>query len=504
MTVQMSLVNNISSQTERFNEDLIHHRKKENILERIKEICRAFEVVEYITFLEASIESDETKITQWDTVNIDRSRVSEVTLKFQVDFKGESEIVEKKFFIPKLVDDFYFDLKGVRYCPVYQIVDRGVFTTPKIYSMKTMMMPIRFKYKKKKKNDDLGNRIDYIDFELNIFKFSIPFMYYFLAEFGLEKAIQFFGYDLDYEIQIVRDLAKDEIIDSEDFFVFKINKTSCICFDKDQFESISDRIFMMSLVRVLTETKCDSEKIEDWKVELGKIFTRSANAFVDKADNVLFSLKRVLDERTKTILDNVEEKDKEDIFTILRWMIINFESNRFQDGMDLKYKRIQCWEYVLNPLLKVFSSATYRIQNSRNLKLSTVVSTFNSIRPNFLVKKLLTNDLVRYDACVNVIDSFSLSLKVTFRGQGSAAANSDVSDSFRAIHPSYIGRLSLITTGATDPGISTTIVPFAEIKNGIFVPRPYCQADYENELNLSDEDQQNLLELLEEQETEED
>ena len=57
-------------------------------------------------------------------------------------------------------------------------------------------------------------------------------------------------------------------------------------------------------------------------------------------------------------------------------------------------------------------------------------------------------------------------LKYTFRGPQSI--NKTVSIYQRDIHESYTGRLSLVASSASDPGISGTLVPFVELHDGYF------------------------------------
>jgi hypothetical protein len=104
--------------------------------------------------------------------------------------------------------------------------------------------------------------------------------------------------------------------------------------------------------------------------------------------------------------------------------------------------------------------------NTRNLTIKTITGVFN-IRQNFFIKRMIRNELIRYKGAVNNFDLFNCALKITFKN---TRGSGEVSDKYRGIHPSYIGCIGLVTSSASDPGMSGSISPFASITpNGIFV-----------------------------------
>jgi len=481
MLTQGDIISEMSDKTIRFNEEAIYQRSNEDVKKHIEDICQALEVIEYIDFLGCEIEDDESKITSFQKINIDISRFSECTIRFKVTFKEEVKVVEKKFFIPKLVDDYFFYINDVNYFPIWQIVDKGVFVTSKLYSLKTLLMPIRFMYKRlvyyNMANDELQGGCE---FKLNLFKQKINYLYYYFAEYGLLDTLEYFGYsysndDEDVDLSIVESEDFEEMIESEDpaftdYHWFHCYKKVYIRASKKRFnKDLFDNSFLFSFINIITDVKKVDDDPEIWKRVLGKMFTKSTNTQIAKAEKVLFSLRRILDERTKRLLVDIEPEDKEDIYAMLRWMLKNFSEFQYQDNMNLKHKRVQCWEYLLQPLLRLFSNMSYRILNTRNLSMKTLEKAFN-IGPNFLVKRMLNNELIRYNSCVNNMDLFGASLKITFKGAGGLSDGSDIADRVRKVHKSYIGQFSLISTSAGEPGLTTTLTPFADISGGMFHP----------------------------------
>jgi len=469
---QSELVSAVSDKSEPFNEEMIFYRERESIIAHLENICRALEVIEYIKFVGLDWEDDESKMTAFSTVDIKQARFAEVTMRFRVTYKGETQDVIKKTFIPRLVDNFFFIINGIRYYPIYQIVDRGVFVTPKVYSLKTLLMPIRFKYKRVAMADAHDQEFEAHEFELNLFKNSISYLYYFFAKMGLHGTLGYFGYEYGDGADLLL-VEADELEDlsaykKSIFYSFWLKGDLWLIAKKKTFKTEEQKSFLYSLVEVLSVIGDVEDIEEEWLRVLGSLFTKSANSRVDKARKVLFSLERILDDETKRILSEIKPEDKEDTYSIIRWMLREFETHQYQDNVSLRCKRMQCWEYLTNPLLRFFSNATYRILNTRNLTIRTLTGVFN-IGPNFLTKRLLSNELVRYEGGVNAIDLFGASLKVTMRGAGSiGGSGGDVSDRYRGVHKSYVGNLSLVTASPGDPGLSAVLTPFANVEEGVF------------------------------------
>jgi hypothetical protein len=194
---------------------------------------------------------------------------------------------------------------------------------------------------------------------------------------------------------------------------------------------------------------------------LGRFYTKNTNAYIHKADRVLLSLERILDETTKENLAHVDEDDKRSIYGILRWMSREYDTLSKEDNMDVRNKRMRLYEYLIHPILIKFSKSTYRLLNSKNPSFNAVKSIFNSIGPMFAIRKLVTGKILRYSGCVNGMDLFASALKWTQRGPQSMADSpaTDVAVRYRGMHPSYVGRIELSAASASDPGMSGTFVP---------------------------------------------
>jgi hypothetical protein len=98
---------------------------------------------------------------------------------------------------------------------------------------------------------------------------------------------------------------------------------------------------------------------------------------------------------------------------------------------------------------------------------------FSNIGAMFLVKRLVTNELLRYSNVNNALNLFSVALKFSARGpQSLGAGGGNVLVKYRSIHPSFIGNLSLNASSAEDPGLGGTLIPFCDnIDSMFFVPK---------------------------------
>jgi len=75
---------------------------------------------------------------------------------------------------------------------------------------------------------------------------------------------------------------------------------------------------------------------------------------MEKGLNTLKFIERMLDETTKDIL-KINDSNKKSIYSILRWMVQNYNELRKKDNMDLTNKRLRCNEYIVSLLTKAFN-----------------------------------------------------------------------------------------------------------------------------------------------------
>jgi hypothetical protein len=91
------------------------------------------------------------------------------------------------------------------------------------------------------------------------------------------------------------------------------------------------------------------------------------------------------------------------------------------------------------------------------------------VNPMIIISDLKTAQLLRYNNCTNDMDLFTVATKYSFRGPSALGETSKraIAIHYRGIHNSYLGRLSLNTCSAGDPGLSGVFCPFLKL-NGLY------------------------------------
>ena len=171
----------------------------------------------------------------------------------------------------------------------------------------------------------------------------------------------------------------------------------------------------------------------------------------------------------------LSDEDKKDTLHVIKYIIKDFDELSAKDNQDLGNKRIRLYEYQLYPLRKYFSDQIYRVLNSPTRSKIILDRIFSNLKPMYIIKQTVVNELLRYYNSTNEMNLYSTLLKYTFRGPQSI--NRTVSVYQRDLHDSYTGRLSLVASSATDPGISGTIVPFVTLHDNFFSEQENLKKD---------------------------
>lgn len=395
-------------------------------------------------------------------VDIETSKLDILKLRFKLTKEGEEDVlIEKKLFFPRLIDNQFFIINGNRYFPIFQLVDSGTYRTNKTVTLKTLLMSVVCRDDRGIVVEDMdGNKYSSRVINIDIFKNKINVFIYYYAKFGFEKALEYFR--LNTKVIIGNQPIEGKIN-------FGITKNIVMSVNKEFMENENDIALIVTLIKSLpnriTEVKLYEQ--EYWVKRLGSNFTKNNSNFQDKGNSILLSFERLLDETTKRN-QRLPDSEKSDIYAIMRWMSSNFVTLYKQDNMDLANKRLRLYEYLIYPLSIKFSKSMYRILNSRNVTMEQLKSIFSNIPEGFLVKKLVNNELIRYNNSVNSIDLFSSILKATQSGpQSQLSGGNNINIRYRGIHPSYINNIDLCATSAGDPGISFSLTPFVKLEDNM-------------------------------------
>jgi hypothetical protein len=474
---------------ERFNEDIIFNKANESILTYLDPICKTLEIIPEIKYLGSTIEPINKVYNFSKTeqlVDIEKSELQLIKMSFLVEKDDKREEIHKYIYFPKLIDSQYFVINGNKYFPIYQMLDSGTYRTNKALTLKTLLMPIVLREKRESFDDMNGNSHSMLTVDLDLFKNKIPFLIYFFAKFGYVEAIKYLGLEEQIYILPKEDIDALDEEELEDNVIFMVTKNIGLVVDKTFFSDKQNQIIVATLLNCLnSRIKMDKIFEKDyWIKKLGGYFTTNNSNKQEKGEGILMSFERILDEWTKKIL-RTEEENKQDTYSVVRWMVRNYLTLIKQDNMNLANKRIRLYEYLLHPLLIKFSRGTYRVLNNRNSKFEKIKTIFSNIQKGFLVKKIVNNELLRYDNSVNSLSLFTLILKFTQSGPQSPFSSSNVNVRYRGLNPSYLGRIGLTSTSAGDPGVSGTLTPFLELPEGYYM---HFTEKPEVDLNANEED----------------
>ena len=472
-----------------FNDDLIYWRERDDVAGYLEDIFAALEVVPGITFRGVTIEKDESRFPKELRYNdIETSRLDLAQVNFTLELQENRKDITLSIFLPKLIDGLFYQLNGNLYYPILQLVDRGTYVTKKTFTLKTLLMPLVFRRDTFATAQDAATGEEFTDliFTLDLFRNRINVLKYCMASKGLAGTLQFFG--MDGHVTVAT--ADAEAVTSKPagtLRLYPVTGAAGMVVAAERAWIEQNPFFHGALVATLANALAsvqrraiEEDDVAQWRRRLGKHFTQNSNGYEEKAEKILVSLERILDRRTKKNLSEVTAEDKEDVYAILRWMMRGYRELTGLDSMDVRNKRIRVAEYLIHPLLLKFSESTYRLLNSKNLTFKGLLGVFKPFiyeedgksRPqaNFLIKKLVTNELLRYVNLVNSLDLL-IALRWTMRGPQSQSdrGKSDISLRFRGHHPSYVGRIGLSASPAGDPGVSGVLCPYAATRGQFFV-----------------------------------
>ena len=405
------------------------------------------------------------KVNQFAYINLKDSDLKIIRVTYYIEIKEKkaglvNDTITVYIAIPRIIDGIYFRLNGNMYSAMYQIVDASTYNNSaaknakkQSVTFKSVFMATRVYRYQSKLTDLEGHRIPVSYFVINVFTKSVLIMKYFLARFGFYDTMKFLHLE---NIFVVRDLAK---IDISQCYVFPVKKSYYIVAPKIEFDNNKIcQSFVYTLNHILNhinENEFNSIFGRDlYLYLLGSEFTsKDTNKFRDKGLNILGSLEFIYDDITKNDL-HLSDYDKADIYRVLRWMMYEFNSLRQKDNLDISTKKIRYAEYLASYYATKLAFGIYRISDrGADADLDTMRKALQ-IPPMFLINKITKCELVNYKNCVNDIDSL-IALKYTYKGvAGIGQKQNAISNQYRSIHPSHLGKVDIDSSSNSDPGVT--------------------------------------------------
>lgn len=419
------------------------------------------------------------KVNIYDFINLNDSAIKLIKIEYFIEISEKkdglvNDIITVYIAIPRIVDGFYYKLNGNVYSAQYQIVDASTYNNSasrnakrQSITFKTVFTPIRvYRYSINMKDID-GNNVPCSYFVVNIFKKSVLLMKYMLAKFGFYDCIKFLKID---GINIVKDIKN---INREDNYIFPVNGFYIVTY-KALYDGIQIiQSFVYTLWTIMNYMK--DAQYEDFIMgntvylkSLGADFTtKNMDTIYDKGLSLLDSLEFNYDLMTKEDLKLTEE-DKGDIYRVLRWMMYEYNALRMKDNLDISTKKVRYAGYEASLYATKLAFGIYRISDKGDKATLNDIRKAIQIPPMYLINALVKCPLVNYKNCVNDLDSI-IALKYTYKGiAGIGEKSNAISDAYRSVHPSHLSRVDIDSSSNSDPGVSGTICPYAELHDWHF------------------------------------
>jgi len=484
-----SLIQDKTNKQEPINQKLLDFKKNEDIPFLIKNICKGLEIIDGFTLKDVIMRpvttifnrettherlNQEGKKKGYISYPIEESRFNEVIIKYHLKGTNQNREIEekdctKKLYYPELLEGQYFELNGSRFFPVMQLANAEFYRTmDNSIVLKTMFMPLKIRGEQTKLKDDEGKlgREGYPTLKLNVYLFKkyIPFFRYYFAKFGLEGSLE--AFNMADAVDFIIDENKN-IVHANPFLYFKLTKKITMRIDREWFDADPDMHakLIQAIISVFSKKIIKPDKMLDtayWKNRLGREFTTNTNTADDKATSIMLSLERIMNDSTRDTL-RIPDEEKKDVYTIMRYMIYNFDRIVRIDNHDLANKRIRVAEYLLYPLTAKLSKAVYRLVNSKHSRLGDLENIFSNIPASYIMNHIATIPLLRYSNGTSTLDLFNSTLKGSKNGPQAEKSAGTKSLASKGINPSYLGEIDTTATSSGDPGSSVTIVPTAKV-----------------------------------------
>lgn len=432
---------------------------------------------------------------RFNYIDLQESKIKLLIVHYETSYKNERENLDVIIEVPRVVNKFYFFLKGNYYSPMYQIVDASTYNNSSskknskkaTITLKTNFQPIRITRFEVSAGDTDGNKYSFTSFSCFAFNKSVPAIVYLFAKYGVVKALHNLG--LSNYLYISPDNQS-----SEDICSFCSSKNDKIFINVNRYFMNNPIIqhAVITLLNMITSSMNfnDLYNTDIWIERLGGGFVTQNK--LQKGLTILKSFESTLD-------INIQEqiylpwKYKKDMFVLLQWLLCEFNNLKMKDTMNITTKKVRCAEYIAAIYAKKLTTNIHRLSNKgKKINLKEIERTIN-IKPDWLIVEITKSQLVGFRNIVNDMDAF-LATKFTYKGisgvgdtNGSNGSRS-IPNQFRLLDISNMGILDPDASSPSDPGVNGSIIPFLKLNTNGYLSDTKEPITYEQELKeLSDE-----------------
>lgn len=427
-------------------------------------------IQEYLRkYEESSPNKKRKKDNKYDYINMKDTDISLLIVDYYLKIRDEEDTIRVYVMVPKIVNKYYMRINGNLYSTIYQLVDASTYNNrtsnavkkSQVITFKSIFMPVIISTRKNTLTTIQGDTIDITQYVATIFNKTIPVFKYILGSKGLAGTMKFFNITGIYFLDRV-----PSEYDTDKYYIFN-SKKLFIVVPKVLMENEVIQSFVFTLYHAFSKganiTNIYTPNF--WLESLSREFIQ--NAFVEKGISVLDSLEHVYDISTKESL-HLPTEDKEDIYCVLRWMVTNFNKLYMKDNLDVVIKRIRFEDYIAAIYAAKLSPGIYRISDlGQKADLKSLKRAVN-IRPNYLLTAITKCKFINYRNMVNDMDSI-IAIKFTYKGiSGIGEKSNQVSQIYRNVDISHIGRIDPDTSSNSDPGLTGSLCPLTKLYDNSF------------------------------------
>ena len=376
-----------------------------------------------------------------------------------------TKLFKKPMLIPLIDEETNcYTFKGKQYYMIYQLVEKSTYTASTTVTLKSLM-PVALSRNATEleayqmqwrevnnldedqdiaKKDSMQiqdvNETSFIVpvYNIYVFRTEVPVLIFYFAN-GFDHALSYLG------VTNVISLQDEADYTDEDSLYFPASNKCVIKVDKDMFIKYPYIQSIVGGILVNCNNKTTVESLKDpqtWVNKLGKT--------PDKGQDMLVAFNRLLDETTKKIL-MIDPYHKENIYSVLRWMMMSYNDLRLKDNMDLNNKRLRINEYIQSLFtLELSRKLNKLITLGKRATMDDFKKAFN-FTGEILLQKMHTSGILSFDDRINDMTFFS-KFKVTSKGPHSLGGknNRNIPIKQRGLHPSYLGYLDILVCGNSD------------------------------------------------------
>ena len=297
------------------------------------------------------------------------------------------------------------------------MVEKSTYTSNSALTLKSLM-PVKLKRGVLEKtevltseyHDMLLSSVDTVDaydvvgktytlpmYYIYVLKKEIPFMLFYLSK-GARFALDFLG--VSNVISFVDKLPKYQ---DEDTIYFQLSSKCYMKVVKSLFLKYQYIQAIVGGFCYVTTNRVTLEQLEDPKVWIKKLVVPHN---YEKGRTILQFFNRLMDESTKSIL-KVHDYHLKNIYTVIRWMMQEFNELRLKDNLDLRNKRLRKNEYVASLLTLEFSNRLKRILSLGEKAQIDNYKELLKFPGDILLQKMNRSGILRFNDSVNDMSFFS-------------------------------------------------------------------------------------------------